>query len=197
MSSTRGHGLELLPKPERPGWQRWFASKRIGLVVAVSVLLIVVAVRFIVSGRRAASLQAIATEVGSVAEFWGEVSPNHAGTEIVFKQSTETGVGAFFSPIEAEREVKAEVQGAFSTRRRVMRMNSGEVLLDTNEGEKWKVGKQKAEIGNSTPHPRPSPRARRRRKFLRVSPLTSSPTMLAMIESAVISADQRLGTVVG
>ena len=32
-------------------------------------------------------------------------------------------------------------------------MNSGEVLLDTNEGEKWKVGKQKAEIGNSTPHP--------------------------------------------
>jgi len=40
-------------------------------------------------------MQNVATEIGSVAEFWGDPAPNKAGSKIVFEQSTETGVGLF------------------------------------------------------------------------------------------------------
>lgn len=55
--------------------------------------------RLIVVARHPNHLRDIATETGSVAEFWGQPMPNPSGTRILFQQSTETGVGVFFADI--------------------------------------------------------------------------------------------------
>ena len=119
MPSYRGHGLEVLPKPEKPAWARWLSRKRLGLLVGIGVILVIVIARFVASGRLAAHYQALATEVGSVPEFWSEVSPNHSGTGIVYQQSTETGVGVFFSPLPSgERKMVYELPEKFAIKER-------------------------------------------------------------------------------
>src|SRR5436190_5508712 len=52
-----------------------------------------------VAPKSSANLQQIAKEVGSIRKFIGTPVPNHAGTKILFKQTTDTGVGMFFSEV--------------------------------------------------------------------------------------------------
>jgi len=99
MSSSKGHGHELLPKPETPVWGRWLFRKRTGITLLVAVVALVFAARWLAMSKRPRNLQVITTEVGTVAEFWGDPSPNHAGDRIVFQQSTENGVGIFHAEI--------------------------------------------------------------------------------------------------
>lgn len=68
-------------------------------MVALVAVLGVLILKLVSGPETVAKLDDIATEMGSVAEFWGEPAPNHAGTGIVYQQSTETGVGVFFAEI--------------------------------------------------------------------------------------------------
>lgn len=116
--SYKGHGFEFLPKPDKSVWATWFSRKQGGLFVGVGVAVVVFAVWFW-QQQDEARYQAIATEVGSVAEFWGDPSPNHAGTGIVYKRSTETGIGVFLSSIPGgERKLLYELPEKFADKDR-------------------------------------------------------------------------------
>jgi len=100
MTSFKGHGHELLPKPEASGWRRWLIGKRANIALLAVVIALVFAVRLLAVSKRPRDVQSIAAEVGAVAEFWGDPSPNRAGNRIVFQQSTENGVGIFLAEIQ-------------------------------------------------------------------------------------------------
>ncbi len=99
MSFSKGHGHELLPEPEASKWRCWLIQKRLSIALLAAVIALVFAVRLLAVSKRPRDVQFIAAEVGAVAEFWGDPSPNHAGNRIVFQQSTENGVGIFLAEI--------------------------------------------------------------------------------------------------
>ena len=119
MALHRGHGFELLPKSSRSVWVSWLAHKSLGLSIAAGMVALVVVAHYFVSERQAGHFEAIARETGSVAEFWGEVSPNHAGTALVYQQSVETGVGVFFSRLpNGQRRQLYELPEKYATKNR-------------------------------------------------------------------------------
>ena len=99
MSFNRGHGLHLIPKNENSTKASWITHKAWRIAFFLSIVVAVVSARFLVWGLRAAHFHSISRETGSVAEFCGQVSPNHAGTALVYQQSVENGVGVFFAQI--------------------------------------------------------------------------------------------------
>jgi hypothetical protein len=119
MSSNKGHGHELLPKPDNPAWAQWFWSNRLGLMLGFGVVVMVLGFRLLRLADSPANIEDIANEMGSVAEFWGEPSPNHKGTGIVYQQSTETGVGVFFTDIPSgSRKLLYELPEKFAIKDR-------------------------------------------------------------------------------
>lgn len=70
-------------------------AHRLNFFMAIGVMALVFGFRIMPISTRTAHLQDMATELGTVAEFWGEPVPNKDGSKIVFEQSTETGVGLF------------------------------------------------------------------------------------------------------
>jgi predicted esterase len=83
---------------------RQMAANWVSLGVVVGVLLLVCGWRIAVVMSRPPHLLDIAGEVGSVAEFWGQPVPANAGNKILFKESTETGVGLFWAKFSKNSE---------------------------------------------------------------------------------------------
>jgi hypothetical protein len=97
MSFSKGHGHELLPKPPAAAWAQWLSRKRIGVGVGLVVVAAVMVLQCLFGPAGFGRLERMAKETGSVAEFWEHPVPNHAGTHIIYQQSTETGIGVFLA----------------------------------------------------------------------------------------------------
>jgi hypothetical protein len=87
-----------------PPLRRVCANGRAWALVAV-VVVVVGAWRGVILLQRPAGIGKITNEFGSVAEFFGEPVPNAAGTRILFQQTTENGIGVFFSVLPNGRRV--------------------------------------------------------------------------------------------
>ncbi len=80
------------------GFLKWAMANRTGLGLTLAVVLFVGGWRLsvIVGGNQRRHWQAVATELGSLPQFKQDLSPNNAGTCLVYCQATEKGVGFYF-----------------------------------------------------------------------------------------------------
>jgi dipeptidyl aminopeptidase/acylaminoacyl peptidase len=83
-----------------PGWLR---ARRVGLALALVAPLVVMGWHAAVSALGPAHLEEIAGELGSIRKFFGNPEPNHAGSRLVFTQTTEHGTGIYLRDLAAGR----------------------------------------------------------------------------------------------
>ena len=76
-------------------WQPWS--------IVAAVIVVMATWRVVALHQRPAGIAKLTTELGSVAEFWGEPRPNTGGTRILFRQSTERGEGIFLGEVPCGR----------------------------------------------------------------------------------------------
>ena len=78
------------------------------MAVAISAPLLVVLWHLFALATRPPHLNQIVAELGSTMRFVANPSPNHAGTRLVFIQTTEHGYGVFFSEAPGKRKLLYE-----------------------------------------------------------------------------------------
>jgi hypothetical protein len=114
-------------------------SRRTGFWLAMTAVLVVVGWRLcVIAGQQ--HLLAIATEVGSIAQFRGELFSNGAGTSLVFSRETETGIGTFFCETASGKSklLFEQKENGYSSQSRMLdwspddRIFACAVLLDSN-----------------------------------------------------------------
>jgi hypothetical protein len=83
-------------------------SRPLAVVVAITTPLMVVLWHLLALAGRPPHLNQVVAELGSTMRFVANPSPNHAGTRLVFIQTTEHGYGVFFSEAPGKRTLLYE-----------------------------------------------------------------------------------------
>lgn len=81
---------------------------RSGMLVGITAPLVVVLWHLLALTARPPHLNQVVAELGSTMRFVANPSPNHAGTRLVFIQTTEHGYGVFFSAAPGKRTLLYE-----------------------------------------------------------------------------------------